>query len=136
MRPGRQAGRARRVISLTPLIDVVFILLVFFMLASSFLDWRSVELNLPAQARAAAPNDALLVVTLTQPDDLALNGEALGEQAFDRRLMAAFAEDAERPVVLRAGEAVPLQRAIDILERIKAAGGLEISLVRHGGEAS
>ena len=34
---------APRPISLTPLIDVVFILLIFFMLASSFLDWRAVD---------------------------------------------------------------------------------------------
>ena len=43
-----QFGQQRptgRLISLTPLIDVVFILLVFFMLASSFLDWRSIDLT-------------------------------------------------------------------------------------------
>ncbi|OOC09384.1 ExbD/TolR family protein, partial [Thioalkalivibrio halophilus] len=45
--PTLDTGRPRRrnLISLTPLIDVVFILLVFFMLASSFLDWRAVELE-------------------------------------------------------------------------------------------
>ncbi|MEM6945656.1 MAG: biopolymer transporter ExbD, partial [Pseudomonadota bacterium] len=43
--PPRLANRPRKRlrISITPLIDVVFILLVFFMLASSFLDWRSIR---------------------------------------------------------------------------------------------
>ena len=44
-----QNNRRRNLISLTPLIDVVFILLVFFMLASSFLDWRSITLDPPKQ---------------------------------------------------------------------------------------
>ena len=47
------AQKKRPLISLTPLIDVVFILLVFFMLASSFLDWRSIDLSTPAAAEAA-----------------------------------------------------------------------------------
>ena len=58
-RAGRPQGRRRPLISLTPLIDVVFILLVFFMLASSFLDWRSIDLNAPAQAAAMANNRTL-----------------------------------------------------------------------------
>ncbi len=44
-------GRRRALISLTPLIDVVFILLVFFMLPSSFLDWRAIDLDPPGQAQ-------------------------------------------------------------------------------------
>lgn len=46
------APRRKHSISLTPLIDVVFILLVFFMLASSLMDWRSIEL-----ATGSAPAD-------------------------------------------------------------------------------
>src|SRR3546814_18552679 len=58
----RSKGGRRRLISLTPLIDVVFILLVFFMLASSFVDWRAIVLDTPAAAtRAGASEGALLV---------------------------------------------------------------------------
>ena len=46
--PIAKPRRRRSPISLTPLIDVVFILLVFFMLASSFLDWRSITLAAPS----------------------------------------------------------------------------------------
>ena len=46
---GQRASRRRALIGLTPLIDVVFILLVFFMLASSFLDWRAIDLTAPAR---------------------------------------------------------------------------------------
>ena len=51
------APSRRRLISLTPLIDVVFILLIFFMLASSFLDWRAIGLDAPADATAGAAGE-------------------------------------------------------------------------------
>jgi hypothetical protein len=56
--PRRLAAEPRRrraLISMTPLIDVVFILLIFFMLASSFLNWRSSGWILPARAGARRP---------------------------------------------------------------------------------
>ena len=57
-----RSARKRPLVSLTPLIDVVFILLVFFMLATSFLDWRAIDLDAPVQAAAGnAADNALLV---------------------------------------------------------------------------
>src|SRR5690606_18422295 len=56
-----RAARRRSTISLTPLIDVVFILLVFFMLASSFLDWRAIDLRAPGPAAGASLEGVLYV---------------------------------------------------------------------------
>ena len=53
--------RAAR-IGLTPLIDVVFILLVFFMLASSFLEWRALEIRIPTFGSASSDADEPLRV--------------------------------------------------------------------------
>src|SRR3546814_20664632 len=57
-------GRRRASISLTPLIDVVFILLIFFMLASSFLDERAIEIDSPAPALGGPSLDGALFVEL------------------------------------------------------------------------
>ena len=63
--PFRLANNARRrrpLISLTPLIDVVFILLVFFMLTSTFLDWRPIELNAPGPTVTTTASSAAVSV--------------------------------------------------------------------------
>lgn len=52
----RDAGPPRRRISLTPLIDVVFLLLVFFMLSSSFIHWRRVDLQAGSESAAHMPS--------------------------------------------------------------------------------
>ena len=59
-------GGGRRMISLTPLIDVVFILLVFFMLASSFTDWRAITLDTPPAATRSGSSEGALLVRVGQ----------------------------------------------------------------------
>ena len=121
-------------ISITPLIDVVFILLVFFMLASSFLDWRTIELKLPAKANSAAATEPVLVVTIEDGETLKLNGAAVTEDDFVPHLVQHLRDDPERPVLIFAPESVALQRSVEVLEKVTAAGGRNVSLSSNGHE--
>ncbi len=121
--------RRRAPIGLTPLIDVVFILLVFFMLASSFLDWRAIALNAPAAAKGgASPEGALLVEV--RADGLRLGAERLGLEALAERVAAQLRAAPDRRVLVRPDAGVPLQRAVEVLDRLSAAGATEIALIR------
>lgn len=115
-------------IRLTPLIDVVFILLVFFMLASSFLDWRSFDLALPAAD--AAPVDAEVepvVVRIAADGSLRLDDERVAADALIDRVAALLA-DGDRPVRVRTADAAPVQATVDTLDRLRAAGAVTIAL--------
>ncbi len=119
----------RRAISLTPLIDVVFILLVFFMLASSFLDWRHISLQTPSgPAAGASMTGALLVEVRT--DSVRLAGETLTLETIIDRIARQIADDPARRVLIAPAEGVSLQRAVDVLDRLSAAGAGDISLIR------
>ncbi|MCR9255324.1 MAG: biopolymer transporter ExbD [Alphaproteobacteria bacterium] len=123
-------GRARRrrtIIGLTPLIDVVFILLVFFMLASSFLDWRSIALDTPSAGGAGTPLEGTLMVVLAT-ETVRLAGTDMSDAAFERRLEALLAEDKDRRIIVRPGSDVDMQRTITVLDLIAAAGGTNIGL--------
>ena len=112
--------RVRRV-SLTPMIDVVFLLLVFFMLAARF----GVEARLPLTLAAPAPaaeawtGPPRLVDVL--PEGVRLNGVALSEAELAARL-AGLVEAPDDPVLLRPGEGASLQRLVEMLEALGAAG--------------
>lgn len=129
--PPRLASKPRRraLISLTPLIDVVFILLVFFMLASSFLDWRAIELNAPGEAAVGAAMDGALLVEVRQ-DDVRLSGESLTLSALTERLRTRVAEEPGQRVLVEPAAGVTLQRAIEVLDRAAKAGVTELSLIR------
>ncbi len=123
-----RAGR-RPLVSLTPLIDVVFILLIFFMLASSFLDWRAIALNAPPAAGGASSIEGALLVEV-MPGRLRLAGETLSLDALAERIGRQVALVPERRVVIKPAKGVSLQQAVQVLDRLTLAGAGNLSLVR------
>ena len=129
----RLAGDTRRrraLIGLTPLIDVVFILLVFFMLASSFLDWRSISLAPPAEAANGGALEGAILVELRQDGSLRLSGEPVPLSDLAARARAMAADRPDRRFVVQPAAGVALQNAIAVLDRLAAAGIAQISLTR------
>lgn len=123
-------------IGLTALADVVFLLLVFFMLASSFLEWRAIDLELPVEAEAAgASGEPPIVVSIADDGALRLDGAPVANADLGARLLERLAGDPGRPVAVRAAGGVPLQRTIEVLEAVSAAGGRDVSLAREGRAA-
>lgn len=121
-------------IGLTPLIDVVFILLVFFMLATSYLDWSGIAIEAPVVVAERADEEAI-VVRVLQRGGFQLSGENLehGElqEAIGRLLIAA---PGRRVAVVPEPDA-PLQQVVHALDGIAAAGGTNITLARGDGAA-
>lgn len=119
------ATRRRRKPSLTPMIDVVFLLLVFFMLASRFgLDQ---VLPLPLAGAAGGYDGPPRLIDIS-PDGLFVNGAPVD----DRSLNAAVAALMQTPsdmLILRGREGADLQRIIAITDRLRAAGFTALVLV-------
>jgi biopolymer transport protein ExbD len=134
---GGRAAPARRprrrvAVSLTPLIDVVFILLVFFMLASSFLDWRTLRLDAAQAGGGAALEGAVLVGV--SASGLSFAGRPIETAALRDRIAALMAEDPARRVALRPASGTPMQATVDALDLLAAAGARAVALsVPEGG---
>jgi len=121
----------RSVITLTPLIDVVFILLVFFMLASSFVDWRVLQLGMTRSGSGKGGEGAFLVEV--RQGDLRLSGVAMNTDDMAQRLRARLAKAPDTRVLVKPAAGVDLQRAIDIVDAIAALGVKDVSFVETGG---
>ena len=93
-------ARRRQLISLTPLIDVVFSLLVFFMLASSFLDWRSIDLNTPGTNQSGERLEGSLLIDI-RPEGLRLGGQAVTPEALVARVTELLKSQPERRILVR-----------------------------------
>lgn len=126
------AGRRRRLISLTPLIDVVFILLVFFMLASSFLDWRSIVLAAPMPGAGATAMEGAMLVEV-RAEGLRVAGRPVRLDELDGRIRPRLAETAGLSIFVKPSAGVPLQRAVAVLDRLSAAGVTRLSLIGGHG---
>lgn len=124
MRLDRAVHPRRRMLSLTPLIDVVFILLLFFMLASSLHRWQALSLVLPttSDTATATPSAALVWVGLAGDGTLSLDGRPLSAESLQTHLRARLAADPRTRVVVEPAEGVTLQGLIRLIERLRAAG--------------
>ena len=119
----------KRKVSLTPLIDVVFILLLFFMLASSFIEWREIDLNVAGNKSVGQQNHQPLVVRVTH-GGLTLKGESLSSQAFLAKIKELLNENSELVVVLQPQASVPLQQIVTLLDQIREQGVKSVSFAR------
>ena len=119
--PGFAFGqpRRRRRPSLTPMIDVVFLLLVFFMLAARFGLDRAIPVG-AALAGGGEYEGAPRLVTVA-PNRLLLNGQTITEAELGSRLRPLM-PSAEALVVVRPADDARLQRVVTVLDALEAAG--------------
>ncbi|ARC87545.1 biopolymer transporter ExbD [Rhodovulum sp. MB263] len=116
---GLQPAAARRRPSLTPMVDVVFLLLVFFMLAARM----GAEVALPVAGGAGGSAEWSGPPRLIDigPETLALNGVETPLDALAGAL-APLVSGPSDPVVLRPRDGAELQRVIEVIETLSAAG--------------
>ncbi|MCP5056321.1 MAG: biopolymer transporter ExbD [bacterium] len=121
-------------IGLTPLVDVVFILLVFFMLATSFLDWSGIAIEAPVVVAERADEEAI-VVRVREHGGFQLLGEEVARGELTEAIARLLAAGPERRVAVVPDPEAPLQQVVHALDDIAAAGGTNITLARSPGEA-
>jgi biopolymer transport protein ExbD len=124
-----RAPRRRLRISLTPLIDVVFILLVFFMLASSFLDERAFQVAAPAARLGGQSLEGAVLIEL-RTDGLRLSGVPLAPAQLEARLAEHAARNPAQRMLIKPAPGVSLQQAVAILDRVVASGLSDVSFTR------
>ncbi|MFO7854324.1 MAG: biopolymer transporter ExbD [Paracoccaceae bacterium] len=123
--------RPRASIGLTPLIDVVFILLIFFMLASSFLDWRTLRLDAAAAGGGGGMEGALLVGVSS--DGLRLGARPATAEEVSARVTDLLAERPALRILLRPAPGTPLQATVDALDLLGGLGAKDVALAAPGG---
>ena len=109
------ARRARQEveINLTPLIDVVFLLLIFFMVSTTFTKETHLNIDLPeASAESSRSSDLQIEITITRDGDYAVNGVSLinrQKETLGEAIERASAGDNTIPMIITADSATPHQ---------------------------
>lgn len=117
----------RRGVSITALIDVVFILLLFFMLSSSFVRWNTVELATPELSTApSVPADPSLQLVLEPDGHLHSPDHALDPGHF--AMLDPAVIDADRDVIVRPRPDVSLATIVAASEALLLGGARQVSL--------
>ncbi|MGO2235110.1 biopolymer transporter ExbD [Marinomonas sp. UCMA 3892] len=122
--------KRKNAISLTPLIDVVFILLLFFMLTSSFVPWRIVDTPLSVASDVQNPPQEKdnLILTLKQNDDQVwIDGQAVSF-SDQSRFQTLVTDHNEGVFIIKAEDGVTLQTLMHLADRLKLNGAKTVSI--------
>jgi biopolymer transport protein ExbD len=119
----------RRALDLTPMLDVIFLLLVFFLLTSIFAR-PLLELELPQAASGRAASEPEISLTILPDETLVLNDRLVswGELPVVLEGLLA-ARKGERQVSLRSDRGVPFGRVVEVMDLAKRAGAENIAVV-------
>lgn len=114
--------RSRQELNVAPLIDVVFLLLIFFMLASTFIEPKAVDIRLSGgDHQTVAPVDPL-VVEVTPDGSVRLNGLRLSLKQLTVEITGRIKGDPTRVVTIMAGAEISVQTLIQVMDQVRAAG--------------
>ena len=113
---------------LTPLIDMVFLLLIFFLL-TSFLVRPSIQVSLPETETAQVSEEPGVSITIKKNGALLLNSEPVTEDLLEVYLSTFFSDPANREVMIKSDKEVRFGRVIEIMDISKKAGAENISFL-------
>jgi biopolymer transport protein TolR len=130
-RGGRSAAMSE--INITPMVDVMLVLLIIFMVAAPMLT-VGVPVELPKTAAAALPTEQEepLTVTITADGRLAIQTAEVSDGEMIPKLTAIAAERESKKIFLRADGAIPYERVAQVMGALNAGGFNEIGLVTDG----
>ncbi len=123
-------GRARihSHLDIAPLIDIVFLLLVFFMLTSTFVTPEAIELELPESSSAQSSEITPITVALNQAGELSLNGTRIPLEQLQSALLPLIADNKETPITLKSDAQTQVQQLLEVMDKIRQAGATNIAL--------
>lgn len=108
--------------SVSSLTDIVMLLLIFFLLSSSFVMQPGIKVQLPNAETGETQTEKNIVLSLTDKGQVFFNAEATTLEALGAKIARALSADPSVVVVVNADRAVTLQSTIQIIDIAKAVG--------------
>ena len=137
---GFSTGRSRSgfvsEINVTPMVDVMLVLLIIFMVTAPMMT-QGLDVDLPeTTAKSLRQNEDPLIVTLDKTGKITLGKIEVGEALLRQQLEKLFAENSEQPIFLKADKNVAYGVVVNIMAEIKAAGFEKLGMITEPKEAA
>ena len=115
---------------LSPLIDCIFQLLIFFMLSSTFLT-PAIQLTLPSATAGTSQNDLEIIITLNKDGDVYLNNTQTSLISLQVELQRMLTETEHKSVTIRGDQNMPYSAFLDALDIAKRSGAIHINVAHQ-----
>ena len=123
----RPTRRRKPAINLTSLIDVMFLLVIFLTVSTTFRDQLGIDVTLPhAESAQMTPMQEQGAIVITAEGDCFFGGQAVDEEALRGALAEWANRDGAPPIVMRADEGASFGKVVRVMDITREVGGIEL----------
>jgi biopolymer transport protein ExbD len=115
-------------IDMTPMLDVVFIMLIFFIVTASFVKEAGIDVNRPEAATAVKKDRANILVAISAKGDIWINKRKVDVRAVQANIERLYAENPQGTVVIQADRKSTTDVLIKVMDASRAAGIQDVSI--------
>jgi len=116
------------------LTDIILLLLIYFLLSSSFIVQPGIKVTLPRAAAGEVDKADKIYLTVTKSEQLFLNGEIVSRSELGARLTALLKVAADKTVIIRADKDLTLEATVQVIDIAKMAGAQKFLIATEPGE--
>lgn len=110
-------------INAASMTDIVMLLLIFFLLSSSFVIQPGIQVKLPKAATTEVQSERNIIVTITSDREIFLNQERVDMDGLAVALLRALSAGDDHTIVLRTDQEVHVQQLVQVMDIAKSVGG-------------
>lgn len=125
--------RKLRPITVVSLIDIVFVVILFFLVAGHIEKFAVIDVELPAAESGQLLDEGPVVVVLGRYDEILINDELYDMGQVNAVIAGQLKHNPERIITIKADALLDANKLVDFMEQIRLAGGSNISLVTQQG---
>ncbi|TLD41086.1 MAG: Biopolymer transport protein ExbD/TolR [Candidatus Jettenia ecosi] len=118
----REKRITKSIINLTPMVDMLFLILLFFLVTSSFTEQPNIKLELPSTKYTSTSKLEERILTISRDEKLFFQNEPIERKDLILVLKNAFSKQDDKTLVLRADKNVTYGTVVDIMDAAKGAG--------------
>jgi biopolymer transport protein ExbD len=123
-------------INITPMLDVVFIMLIFFIVTTSFVKETGVDISRPSSSQAKQVKKGNILVAIKEDGVIWINKQEVDLRAVRSRVEKMHAENPEASAVIIADRGSRTGDLVEVMDQIKSAGVESISIAAEKGQGS
>ncbi len=125
----RERSNIEEEINLSPLIDMVFILLIFFMVSATFVKDMDLEINRPKASSSTVSSSKAIRIFIDKKGDVYLDGQPVRSWVIQSRLRELLQMGISQTVLVVSDDSVPASKLIEVVDQARLAGAENVGVV-------
>ncbi len=128
MRRRRDRRKSGSEVNLTPMLDVVFIMLIFFIVTASFVKESGIEISRPGASTAVRKEKGNILIAISANDQIWMNRRQVDPRALRANIERAHAENPQGSVIIQADKEAKTGLLVKVMDAARSAGVKSVSL--------